>query len=353
MNERNIWTTHHALKDTIRIPPLLICGAIVLLLAAVASYYLYRGHRALQPPAPRVIPKSEPSSNAGQREKFKRMVCDAEARLNLEKQRQLEQFKAAISSATSPDYAAAKANIKPAVKKLTGLGSCFKLSYKMAKDKIMGTNDAGIAIENVINRRISGYCVKSARQTDILLGQFQTRAVAGSNQYRTELLQRLQLPEFAGRLYPQALSGRLDAIRQSGGAVKTIAFTSSLTAVSMGADLIFIVAARETLKRVLAAVVNKLAQTAGTAIACSAADGPLPVGDMIGAAVLVGGGIWTAYDLYQARKVLPDKLRTSLNEAVDNFYSTLRRQSIEQAVQLQKSMGDKDHAVAEAMLKQL
>lgn len=355
MNESNM--NNQNVSSKLRSPimwKVLILGIIALLLAAAAHYFVYRGHQAASPAATSPAPATAPANDEDvQKEKLRNMIRAAEARLNQERQRQLDQFKASLTSTTSSDYAAAKGNVEPVITTLTGLGSCFKLSYKFAKDQVMKTKDADAAISEVINSRITEYCVNANRQAETLLGQFQNQAVASSNQYRTEMMQILQTPEFSGKPDLRALSGQLNAMQQNSALVQNIVFSSSLASAGLGLDIVFAVVARETLKRVLSAVVSKLVTTAGTSAGCAIADGPLPIGDAVGAAVAFGGLGWSAYDLYQARKLLPDKLRASLNESIDNYYSKLRSQTEEQAVQVQNSLSDKDSEITQTMLNQI
>ncbi len=350
MNNQNISAKLHSPVMT----KTLILGIIALLLAAAAHYFVYRGHQAAKPAATSPAPAAAPANDeAVKKEKLRNMIRAAEARLHQERQRQLEQFKASLAGATSSDYAAAKGNVEPVITTLTGLGCCFKLSYKFAKDQVMKTKDADAAINEVINSRITGYCVNANRQAETLLGQFRNQSTAASNQYRTEMMQILQAPEFSGKPDLRALSGQLEAMQQNGALIKNIAVASSLDSTCLGLDIVVAVAARETLKRVLSAVVSKLATTAGISTGCAVADGPLPFGDAAGAVIAVGGLGWSAYDLYQARKVLPDKLRASMNESIDNFYSKLRSQTVEQAVQVQSSLAGKDSEITQAMLNQI
>ena len=351
MSNQNVSANHHSTMTG----KVLILGIIALLLAATAHYFVYRGHQAAvsATTAQAVSSPAPASDDAVQKEKLRNMIRAAEARLNQERQRQMEQFKASLAGATSGDYAAAKGNVEPVITTLTGLGSCFKLSYKFAKDQVMKTKDADAAINEVINSKITGHCVSSNRQAETLLGQFQNQAVAASNQYRTEMMQILQTPEFSGKPDLRALSGQLNAMQQNGILVQNIAVSSSLASAGLGIDIVVAVVARETLKRVLSAVVSKLVTTAGTSAGCAIADGPLPIGDAVGAVIAVGGLGWSAYDLYQARKVLPDKLRASMNESIDNYYSKLRSQTVEQAVQVQNSLAGKDSEITQTMLNQI
>jgi hypothetical protein len=52
--------------------------------------------------------------------------------------------------------------------------------------------------------------------------------------------------------------------------------------------------------------------------AAAVADGPLPIGDVIGVALTVGGTAWSIYDLRQLSKQLPKDLENTLLNSIDN-----------------------------------
>jgi hypothetical protein len=65
------------------------------------------------------------------------------------------------------------------------------------------------------------------------------------------------------------------------------------------------------ISRVLIHIARKLTSTAGAAVVTAAVDGPLPVGDIIGAVLAAGGMTWTAVDIHQAvkqQRKLPGKI---------------------------------------------
>ena len=72
---------------------------------------------------------------------------------------------------------------------------------------------------------------------------------------------------------------------------------------------------RQTVKVASRLLGRAAARQVGTIIAstgAAVADGPLPIGDIIGAAATVGCTAWTCWDVYQATKILPAKLSETL-----------------------------------------
>lgn len=72
-------------------------------------------------------------------------------------------------------------------------------------------------------------------------------------------------------------------------------------------------------------VARQTAAMAGGA-ATALADGPLPIGDIIGGVAVVGTTAWTCYDVYKASKVVPGELRSVLN----NVTSDCEKQCLEE-----------------------
>ena len=79
-----------------------------------------------------------------------------------------------------------------------------------------------------------------------------------------------------------------------------------LTVEVMGASMaafieaLFIRTTIEMICNVAGVAIVRLTQTATMAGMSAVADGPLPIGDVIGAIIAVGGTVWTVCDIYQA-----------------------------------------------------
>ena len=81
-------------------------------------------------------------------------------------------------------------------------------------------------------------------------------------------------------------------------------------------EAVFIRSTLASLRSVLGAIVGKLASAYGSGAACAAADGPLPIGDIIGLGLAVGGRIWSIDDLCHAQKQLSRELSEILYQSI-------------------------------------
>jgi hypothetical protein len=80
---------------------------------------------------------------------------------------------------------------------------------------------------------------------------------------------------------------------------------------------------------------NQIGKVAGSAIA-AAADGPLPVGDIIA----IGGLMWTGYDVYASQKDFEKELKTSLSNLLLEANADIHKQAANHANSMLKEHQD-------------
>lgn len=73
-----------------------------------------------------------------------------------------------------------------------------------------------------------------------------------------------------------------------------------------------------TISRILGKSAARMAGSAVIGAGSAAADGPLPIGDVIGGAVVLGSTCWTAYDVWDATEVLPKELDQALRSVAND-----------------------------------
>ena len=81
-------------------------------------------------------------------------------------------------------------------------------------------------------------------------------------------------------------------------------------------EAVFIRATINSLVSVLANCAPTMTASLSTAGACAAADGPLPVGDIVGVIVAIGGTAWSGYELYNAHQALSSEMSDALRNAI-------------------------------------
>ena len=78
----------------------------------------------------------------------------------------------------------------------------------------------------------------------------------------------------------------------------------------------------------LGGIVARLSATFGSGAACAAADGPFPFGDAVAVVLAAGGTAWSSYDLYQARKHLPEELTALLQTVIRDLQEACRGEAL-------------------------
>ena len=92
-------------------------------------------------------------------------------------------------------------------------------------------------------------------------------------------------------------------------------------------EAVFIKATIQSLLNVLQSCAPKLAASWGLCGTLAAADGPFPVGDAIGAALAVGGTVWSCSDLVKAYKALPGELEQALQTSIEATVAQCRQEA--------------------------
>ena len=151
---------------------------------------------------------------------------------------------------------------------------------------------------------VSGAIQKVRAEIDAHLAEI----TALRNRYQMETMQVLARHKLDHEGLGQAAIDSVIASFEA--SMKTAKLNRNVT-VSTTLEAALIASTYKIIYRVLAHIAGKLAGTASAAVIAAAADGPLPIGDIIGAIIAVGGLTWTATDIYKAnreQRALPGKI---------------------------------------------
>ena len=66
-----------------------------------------------------------------------------------------------------------------------------------------------------------------------------------------------------------------------------------------------------------------MAGTATAAAGSAVADGPLPIGDIVGGVITIGGLVWSSYDIYHVTKQMPDEMKAGIMESINETRSAI------------------------------
>ncbi len=311
-----------------------------MILALILAFVSYK--TSLYPeenPGLKVTPTGESSVSEDQsektralEEKFRQKVLQEERKFQQKNNELLDDFEFKLREILNRNFDAAENAIPSVVKDLSGFGACNKLCYKMAKDKIKGTSDAQDAIEEAINK-VLDHCSAGTAEVDSLLKDYEIRLAENSNQFRASIAEDLKNPEFISLDTSAIEKIAQDIVKIQSSVYQNV---QSAIAAEVGAalELLFIRTTYQTLSSIFAKTVAKMAGSATAGVIFAAADGPLPVGDVIGGGIAVVGLGWTAWDIRQAMKILPEKLDRQLRDSVAEYRSEINKNARNQAQKL-------------------
>lgn len=258
------------------------------------------------------------------KEKYNKIVENATLEFKKQNQVAFDNFSTDISSVEieiNKRLDVATNNIPEIVKDFSSLGFCGKLVLKQAKDVILKSNDAPEAVNEVLNDRYINYLVEAKAIADESLQKLNHQLASNLNNYQADVIAEFEQvnSNYSNDVSKIIIDTILDVNKISS------EISSSVAGVAIGTiiDVITIKSTLALLKKVCSGVVAKVCSSASIAAISAAADGPLPIGDIVGAAVVVVTTIWTGYDIYQITKVLPREMETSLIQGVETLRQDL------------------------------
>lgn len=246
--------------------------------------------------------------------------------------RLLDQYLNLLESNIDPNFEKAKNAIPDVIDKLSGLGICVKFSYKAAKDKLKGTNDFEEAYIEIMTPPIIQPCIQANATASEMLQILNQRLKERYTQYAMDLAVACEDAD------NQVSSPDIEQLLLC---INSVASTSSqlqqeklIALVGVAFEALFIRSTCSAIIKLFAGPVAKICSSLSVGGICAVADGPFPVGDAIGGVLAVGGLAWTAYDIYDVTCVMPEKLRTELDNGISETREKLLDDSRSKAREL-------------------
>lgn len=224
---------------------------------------------------------------------------------------------------------------REAAKEAADYGSCCKIVYYLAWDKVKGQDET----EAYLNREIKPF-LDPATQA---LG---TDVDAAVKKLDYELRRStVQLANDLAALAPAkyALDTHVDVgstmsledFRQS---LKNLGFNATGISVSLAFDAVALCKSQlvavlwKKITAIAARMFGKQVAKVAASGAVAAADGPFPVGDIIA----LGGIIWTGYDVHALRKQFEREITTSLDNLLADARHGMHKQALDHATDMVK-----------------
>ena len=257
------------------------------------------------------------------RQQVSRLTMDYQADCN----RLLAQYMNLLETNINPEFNQAKNAIPRVVDDLSGFSACVKLSYKAAKDKLKDTHDFEDAYMEVIDGPIVQPCLRANRVASEMLQNLNQQLKERYARYAMDLAAVCRESDEKTEIPPQDLSRLLTCIQTTAASSQKLQQVKLFAAVGVAVEAIFFRQTCSAIVKLFAKPVAKICGSLGVGGICAAADGPIPVGDIIGGVLAVGGLAWTAYDVYDVTCVMPGELRSELSNGIDETRTKLLEES--------------------------
>ena len=241
---------------------------------------------------------------------------------------------------------------------LCGFKCCVSLAYKMAYDKVKGITRTEDAISPIVNEKIVDEIEKAVAAYARWTTDFQKELATEESALAADLAVKSKSFESAVSVFSEenakSVSLAVDAFSRD---VQDHAYKAAEAAVSLALETVMIktsyTAIKNVVVRLAGVALSSAVKRAGASIAAggtaAVVDGPLPIGDIIGAVLTVGGLSWTAYDIYVVTKTMPDEMNAKIQGEIVKTRKALEEKAL---ANLQKAKLDCE-ASAEQKLSEL
>ena len=228
-----------------------------------------------------------------------------------------------VDSTAQTEFGRVRADIPRVVEKFGTMSRCATLVKTIVLDKWKGGNRTEESVKQDLETTYySGLYAARDRMAECIL-RLATNLGNSRRDFATRLKEELSSAELPGdNCYKELLIDCGERIEKS---KHDLAVGQLVAGVSVAMEAVCV---RQTVKvasRLLGKAAVRQAGTMAASAGAAVADGPLPIGDIIGAVATVGCTAWTAWDVYRATKILPAKLAETLMDATDDCERQCRK----------------------------
>ena len=301
-----------------------------------------RDDETSKPPAAATVAAQAPADDAdAQAEQKARIAKRAAAVAKLRTayadslQRHYRNFLSDIERVGASQFDAVRRSIPGIVEQYGTFSRCKDLFKTIVADKLKGGNETESSIRRDLEAEYYRGLYAARDKVQECLGSFVRSAESAREAFKLELEAELGSVELPGDdAYKALLVECGERIEQKKNDLKWGQIDAG---VALALEAVCIRQTVAAVARILGKTAVRQAGTMAVGAGAAVADGPLPVGDLIGGAAVVGCTAWSAWDVYKATKVLPAELRATLE--------TTTRKCEQQTLDEVKSTGEKVYKV--------
>lgn len=295
------------------------------------------------------VPAKERLSPGELRRQFDRLQADYDA----DCEQLLRDFTKRLETESAGEFSCAKRAVPDVVNHLCRVKCSAKLCYKLAKDKVTGSSDFTDAYLAILDEPVIQPCLRANHIAGDLLQALELRLRERHAKYNVDAA-FLCGENNSGVELPRAdLTELRKSLSAFIGKCQTLHLTQAGATVGTAFELLFIRQSCSMIGKLFAKPAARIGSSLGVGALCAAADGPVPVGDIVGGVLAVGGIAWTAWDIYLVVKVMPRELTAELDKGIAAAEKTLQEESRGLAENLVKSYRSSGAAIRAQLEEQL
>lgn len=245
-------------------------------------------------------------------------------------------FMAEANSVAAAEFGAVRSKIPSIAKKYGTFSHCCSLVKSLAVDKLSGGHETQDKINAGLEQEYYDGIYSARDALADCVRRHGERLAGFVKNYKAKLSEispddaLVNNDEFA-----EALAKASNEIKD---AKDNLAVGQIDAAAAVALEAVCVRQTAAAVAKVLGRAAAREAGAAAIGAGAAAADGPIPVGDCIGAAVVIGCTALSGYDVYKAKKVLPQELEESLRTTVDQCEKRSLRDVAEICERLQQAL---------------
>ena len=221
---------------------------------------------------------------------------------------------------------------------LCGFKCCVSLAYKMAYDKVKGTTRTEDAISPIVKEKIVDEIENAVAAYARWTADFQKELATEEAALAADLAVKSKSFESAVSVLSEenakSVSLAVDAFSRD---IQDHAYKAAEATVSLVVEAVMIktsyTAIKNVVMRLAGVALSSAVKRAGTSLTAGGVaaviDGPLPIADIVGGVIAVAGLSWSAYEIYDVTKTMPDEMNAKIQEAIMQTRTALEDKVLE------------------------
>ena len=243
---------------------------------------------------------------------------------NGEVDRLYRDFLSKVNSAVCDGFGHTRASIPNIVEKFGSASHCSSLVKAMVSDRLFG----GDRVDAIMQQDLTPFYNKLYTARDNVsecVHRLAANLADANKAFALKLGKELETAETIGDdEYKRRLQQWADDVDK-----RIVDLTSGqlVAGISVAVEAVCVRETVATVAKLLGGIAVRQAGTMAASAGAATVDGPLPIGDIIGGVATIGCTLWSGWDIYQAAKVLPEKLAETLRSATDDCERECREEA--------------------------